>query len=100
LSPSEAVTWGKVDKDTYLKTTESMQGDYSSLMPFVVKALLDNRTQYEQGLRNDDKKDGYLRAREGYRLYDKREQLVDQLTEDVRNNKDWLLDTVEYPLAR
>jgi deoxyhypusine synthase len=98
--PAEAVTWGKVDKDTYLKTTESMQGDYSSLMPFVVKALLDNRTQYEQGLRNDDKKDGYLRAREGYRLYDKREELVDRLTEDVRKNKEWLLDTVEYPLAR
>jgi deoxyhypusine synthase len=98
--PAEAVTWGKVDKDTYLKTTESMQGDYSSLMPFVVKALLDNRTQYEQGVRDDDKKDGYLRAREGYRLYDKREELVDRLTEDVRNNKDWLLDTVEYPLAR
>jgi deoxyhypusine synthase len=98
--PAEAVTWGKVDKDTYMKTTESMQGDYSSLMPFVVKALLDNRTQYEQGLRNDDKKDGYLRAREGYRLYDKREELVDRLTEDVRKNKEWLLDTVEYPLAR
>ena len=28
--PAEAVTWGKVDKDTYLKTTESMQGDYST----------------------------------------------------------------------
>src|ERR1017187_5932275 len=23
--PAEAVTWGKVDKDTYLQTTESMQ---------------------------------------------------------------------------
>lgn len=41
--PSEAVTWGKVDKDTYLQTTESMQADYSMVMPFLVKALLDNR---------------------------------------------------------
>ena len=41
--PAEAVTWGKVDKDTYLQTTESMQADYSMVMPFLVKALLDNR---------------------------------------------------------
>jgi hypothetical protein len=38
--PAEAVTWGKVDKDTYLQTTESMQADYSMVMPFLVKALL------------------------------------------------------------
>jgi len=98
--PAEAVTWGKVDKDTYLKTTESMQGDYSSLIPFVVKALLDNRARYEKGLQDDDKKSGYLRSREGYRLFGMRTQLVDQLTEDVRNNKDWLLGTLDYPLAK
>ena len=46
--PGEAVTWGKVDKDTYLQTTESMQADYSMVMPFLVKALLDNRKRYEQ----------------------------------------------------
>jgi deoxyhypusine synthase len=97
--PAEAVTWGKVDKDTYMKTTESMQGDYSSLMPFLVKALLENRSRYEQGLQDDDNKAGYLRPREGYRLFEMREGLVDRLTEDVRNNKDWLLDTVTYPLA-
>jgi deoxyhypusine synthase len=98
--PAEAVTWGKVDKDTYLKTTESMQGDYSSLMPFIVKALLENRSRYEQSLQEDDKKAGYLRSREGYRLFEMRDQLVNRLTEDVRNNKDWLLDTVTYPLAK
>lgn len=98
--PAEAVTWGKVDKDTYLKTTESMQGDYSSLMPFIVKALLENRSRYEQGLQEDDKKAGYLRSREGYRLFEIRDQLVNRLTEDVRDNKDWLLDTVSYPLAK
>src|SRR5690606_3499623 len=46
--PGEAVTWGKVDKDTYQEATESMQADYSTLMPFIVKALLENRTRYEQ----------------------------------------------------
>jgi deoxyhypusine synthase len=38
--PAEAVTWGKVDKDTYQEATESLQADYSTLMPFIVKALL------------------------------------------------------------
>ena len=46
--PAEAVTWGKVDKDTYLQTTESMQADYSMVMPFLVKALLDNRRRYAE----------------------------------------------------
>src|SRR5690606_18056886 len=46
--PAEAVTWGKVDRETYEQTTESMQGDYSMVMPFLVKALLDNRARYER----------------------------------------------------
>ncbi len=35
--PAEAVTWGKVDKDTYQQATESMQADYSMVMPFMVE---------------------------------------------------------------
>ena len=46
--PAEAVTWGKVDKDTYQQATESMQADYSTVMPFLVKALLDNRKRYAE----------------------------------------------------
>ena len=35
--PAEAVTWGKVDKDTYMQSTESSPpADYSMVMPFVV----------------------------------------------------------------
>ena len=45
--PAEAVTWGKVDKETYTVATESMQADYSMLMPFLVRALLENRKRYE-----------------------------------------------------
>ena len=76
--PAEAVTWGKVDKDTYQQTTESMQADYSMVMPFLVKALLDNRRRYCAALREEmgeealfakhPKARGYLRPREGYRL--------------------------------
>ncbi len=106
--PAEAVTWGKVDKDTYLHTTESMQGDYSMVMPFVVKALLENRQRYEEMVAaegeeavfaREPKARGYLRPREGYRLFDQRENLVQRLTDDVRKNREWLLESLRYPLA-
>jgi deoxyhypusine synthase len=107
--PGEAVTWGKVDKDTYLQTTESMQSDYSIVMPFLVKALLENRERYaamiqaegeEAVFAREPKARGYLRDRAGYRLYDRREALCDRLTADVRANREWLLESLAYPLAR
>src|SRR6266699_6744302 len=97
--PAEAVTWGKVDKDTYQQSTESLQADYSMVMPFLVKALLDNRERYaglarELGepelFRQEPKARGYLRPRNGYRLFTQRETLCERLLEDVRNNKEWL----------
>ena len=39
-APAEAVSWGKVNPETYTTQTVSMQGDYSSYMPFVVRALV------------------------------------------------------------
>src|SRR5258706_2481299 len=98
--PAEAVTWGKVDKDTYQQSTESMQADYSTVMPFLVKALLDNRVRYERLasemgeadlFKTEPKAQGYLRLRDGYRLYDQREELCRRLTEDVRANRQMLL---------
>jgi deoxyhypusine synthase len=106
--PGEAVTWGKVDKDTYLEATESMQADYSMVMPFLVAALLENRKRYEKraaeiGLdqlyKDEPKARGYLRERGGYRLFENREELCRRLNEDVRANREWLLDTLGYPLA-
>jgi deoxyhypusine synthase len=106
--PAEAVTWGKVDRDTYQQTTESLQSDYSIVMPFLVAALLQNRARYAQAaardgeeelFRREPKARGYLRPREGYRLFTQRETLCERLLEDVRNNKDWLLETLRYPLA-
>ena len=38
--PGEAVSWGKVNPDGYQARTVSMQGDYSSYMPFIVRALV------------------------------------------------------------
>lgn len=106
--PGEAVTWGKVDKDTYLEATESMQGDYSTVMPFIVAALLENRKRYEKRaaeigeeklFAEDPKARGYLRPRAGYRLFEIRDELCRRLNEDVQANKEWLLDTLAYPLA-
>jgi deoxyhypusine synthase len=103
--PAEAVTWGKVDKDTYLQTTESMQSDYTLVMPFLVKALLDNRKRYEEMVAaegedvvfaREPKARGYLRDRSGYRLFDRREELVGRLTGDVQSNRDWLLKSLKY----
>jgi len=107
--PAEAVTWGKVDKDTYLQTTESMQSDYSIVMPFLIKALLDNRARYEAMVKaegedavfaREPKARGYLRPREGYRLYAQRDDLCAKLTDAVRENGEWLLKSVSYPLAK
>src|SRR6202521_3007540 len=107
--PAEAVTWGKVDKDTYQQGTESLQADYSMVMPFLVKALLDNRRRYErlgaelgeeELFRREPKARGYLRPRQGYRLYENREELVRRLTADVKTNREWLLQSLEYALAR
>ncbi len=106
--PAEAVTWGKVDRETYMQTTESMQGDFSTYMPFLVKALLENRKRYETWAERmgeealfakHPKARGYLRDRTGYRLFDKRDGLVDRLIDAVRNNREWLISSLAYPLA-
>lgn len=105
--PAEAVTWGKVDKDTYQSATESLSADYSIVMPFLIKALLDNRARYEQMretfgdeklFEQEPKARGYLRSREGYRLFAQREQLVEKLDNDVRANGEWLQASLRYAL--
>jgi len=107
--PAEAVTWGKVDKDTYLQTTESMQSDYTLVMPFLVKALLENRARYaamvdaegeEAVFAREPKARGYLRDSGGYRLFEQRDRLTDALMADVRANREWLEQSLHYPLPR
>jgi len=77
-------------------------------MPFIVKALLDNRARYarraeeigeEALIKEEPKAAGYLRPRDGYRLYEQRDHLVEQLSASVRENGEWLLKTLRYPLA-
>ncbi|HXP84476.1 MAG TPA: deoxyhypusine synthase family protein [Bryobacteraceae bacterium] len=107
--PAEAVTWGKVDRETYQQATENMQADYSMVMPFLVKALLENRSRYERLAAEQEESElfareplarGYLRPRDGYRLFAQREELVRRLTEDVKANREFLMESLEYALAR
>jgi deoxyhypusine synthase len=81
--PAEAVTWGKVDKETYQQSTESLPGDYSMMMPFIVKALMEKHGK-----------------RAPYRLYENRERLTETLRGAVRDNKEWLMDSLLYPVGQ
>jgi deoxyhypusine synthase len=77
-------------------------------MPFLMKALLDNRKRFELEAQamgeealfeREPRARGYLRPREGYRLYDQREELCRRLTKDVQDNREWLEESLKYPLA-
>ena len=106
--PSEAVTWGKVDKDHYRKTCESMNVDYSVVMPFLVKALLDKRDRFarwaermgrEALFAEHPEARGYLRDPAGYRLFERREELLEKLRGDVSREAERLAAEGQYPLA-
>ena len=95
--PAEAVTWGKVDKDAYQRTTESMPADYSMVMPILTKALLDKRARLahlaeelgmEELTRRHPEAPGYLRSTEGYRLLDQRSALLERLEAEVAERAD------------
>jgi deoxyhypusine synthase len=91
--PAEAVTWGKVDREHYRRTTESFSCDYSVVMPILAKALLDKRARLAK-LREELGPDalaerhpearGYLRDPAGYRLFELRDELLATLRERVR----------------
>jgi len=72
-APAEAVSWGKVNPETYATQTVSMQGDYSTYMPFIVRALV--------------KKDLLHRPPEPLRLYSKREELKKRLLSAIANDE-------------
>ncbi|MBL8857069.1 MAG: deoxyhypusine synthase family protein [Planctomycetes bacterium] len=107
--PAEAVTWGKVDKDNFKSTCESMQCDYSVVMPFLVKALLEKRARYERWAERMGHKAlfakhpgarGYLRDTAGYRLFDRRDELMQKLFADVKKELPRLRKESSYPLAK
>lgn len=91
--PAEAVTWGKVDRHHYRRTTVSVPADYSMVMPFLVRALLAKRDRLraleaEIGMETlvvtHPEARGYLRPEGGYRLYERLPELVETLLDDLR----------------
>ncbi len=106
--PAEAVTWGKVDPREYRSTCESMPADYSTVMPILTRALLEKRARLEGleeelGLQELQRRHpeafGYLRDSGGYRLFEKREPLVQRLEEEFATRVSKLDETTRYPLA-
>lgn len=107
--PAEAVTWGKVDEEHYRSTCESLSADYSIVMPFLVKALLEKRARYatwaermgrEALFAKHPAARGYLRDPEGYRLFERREELMEKLLRAVKKERARLEGELDYPLAR
>ena len=106
--PAEAVTWGKVDKDEYRSTCVSVPADYTMVMPFLAKALLDKRARFERWAERMGREAlfaehpaarGYLREADGYRLMDRRGDLIDALLEEVRGRATAMTEELDYPLA-
>lgn len=107
--PAEAVTWGKVDKDSFTQTTESVPADYSMLMPIVVKALLEKRARFERWAERMGREAlfkkhpaarGYLRDPRGYRLYERRDELVGRLLAAVAKERKRMEKECRYALAK
>jgi deoxyhypusine synthase len=85
-APGEAVSWGKVNPETYTTQTVSMQGDYSSYMPFIVRALVG--------------KDLLHHPQEPLRLYAKRDELKKKLLAVIGNDEgamEQIMGTLSLP---
>lgn len=106
--PAEAVTWGKVDKHEYRSTCVSLQADYTTVMPFLARALLEKRARFERWAERMGREAliekhpaaaGYLRPTEGYALMRQREALTRALFEELGPKSQSLLASSDYPLA-
>jgi deoxyhypusine synthase len=78
------------------------------IMPFVAKALLEKRARFERWKERMGEKalfakhpgaKGYLRSKDGYRLMDRREELVKALLDELRGMQKALRSGLDYPLA-
>jgi hypothetical protein len=87
-APSEAVSWGKINPETYTTQTVSMQGDYSSYMPFIVRALVGKELLHHPP--------------EPLRLYAKRDELKKKLLAAIGNDEGAMakiMETLSLPAA-
>ena len=80
-APAEAVSWGKVNPETYTTQTVSMQGDYSSYMPFIVRALVGKNLLHDPP--------------EPLRLYAKRDELKEKLLATIAKDEGAMTQIME-----
>ena len=97
--PAEAVSWGKVDRDTFHETTVSVYGDYTQLFWPMAYALFEKRREFQrqvEGLKGRDLKQfykenpdarGVLRPDGPPRLFEKRKQLLEGFYKAAGNKK-------------
>ncbi len=89
--PAEAVSWGKVDRDTFRDTTVSVYGDYTQLFWPMAYALFERRRQFEaeynsirkvadreKYLEENQEARGLLRPQGAPRLFEQRKQLMQE----------------------
>jgi deoxyhypusine synthase len=86
--PSEAVSWGKVDRDTFHETTVSVFGDYTQLFWPMAYAIFERRKHFQKEydslkrgehakyLEENAEARGLLRLQGPPRLFEKRRQLL------------------------
>lgn len=81
--PAEAVTWGKINRETYQQLTESLVADYSTIMPFIAYALLHDPT---------------LQTRAPLRLFERRAELTEHLLDVTAGHRRVSDVTPAFPL--
>lgn len=106
--PGEAHTWGKVSAEAVVSSTESYQADYSTLMPLIAWALIQKRQKFillygqmgERLFERYPEARGYLASNGGLRLFEKREELVEDLLATVAkpSQVEKLAETWRFPL--
>lgn len=83
--PAEAVSWGKINPETYVTQTISMQGDFSSYMPLVTYALIEG---------------GRHQNPEPLRLYSQRSEIEERLLARIAGDPiviQKMMDTLTLP---
>jgi deoxyhypusine synthase len=111
--PAEAVSWGKVDRDTFRETTTSIYGDYTQLFWPMAYSLFERRRHFEaeynalpeadrsKYLQENQEARGLLRVQGGPRLFEKRKQLVADFykvagsKKNMARIKEWFQDSPE-----
>jgi len=105
--PAEAVSWGKVDRDTFQTTTVSVYGDYTQLFWPMAYALFERRREFERQaaklsknkrqefLQENAEARGLLRPQGVPRLFPQRRALMEQFykiagsKKNVARIKEW-----------